>query len=145
MILDTVVNHGKSANNSSGTQNPSRDEYIHVAVGRAGCSLYLSHQDQEKTYGTNTASACHTPAAPADCNPLSMNTEFRCQLGNSQNDLQNPVNTASFAKSFDMAPNSQYTNVCHMASRRPQKMYSQARAGYAESLKSIFAGKVVRV
>jgi len=30
MVLDTVVNHGKSAKNSNGTQNPSRDEYIHV-------------------------------------------------------------------------------------------------------------------
>lgn len=97
------------------------------------------------TYGVLIASACHIPAAPADCNPLSVNVEFRFQLSDSQNDLQNPVNTASFAKSFDMAPISQYTKVCHMASRRPQKMYNQTCAGYSELLKSIFAGRVSRV
>ena len=32
---------------------------------------------REKTYGEVTASACHAPAAPADCNPLSVNVEFR--------------------------------------------------------------------
>ena len=47
MVLDTVVNHGKSADNPSGTQNPSRDEYIHVAVGRAGCPLWFNHQEGE--------------------------------------------------------------------------------------------------
>ena len=35
MILDTVVDHRKSEDHSCGTQNPCRDEYTHVAVGKA--------------------------------------------------------------------------------------------------------------
>ena len=35
MVLDTVVDHRKSENHSRGTQNPCRDEYTHVAVGKA--------------------------------------------------------------------------------------------------------------
>lgn len=35
---------------------------------------------------------------------------------------QNPEKLASFAGSFDIAPMNQYAVVCHMESRRPQKM-----------------------
>ena len=36
--------------------------------------------------------------------------------------LQKPEKLASFAGSLDMAPMNQYAVVCHIASRRPQKM-----------------------
>ena len=100
---------------------------------------------EDKTYGALTASACHATALPTDCNPLSVNGEFWFRLNNGQDDLQNPAKTASFPKSFDMAPNSQYTNVCHMASRNPQKIYNHPCAGYVELVKSICAGRSVRV
>lgn len=39
--------------------------------------------------------------------------------------LQKPAKYASLAGSFDMAPIIQYAVVCHMESRRPQKMYKK--------------------
>ena len=39
--------------------------------------------------------------------------------------LQKPAKYASLAGSFDIAPIIQYAVVCHMESRRPQKMYKK--------------------
>lgn len=75
MVLDTVVDHRKSENHTGRTQNPSGDKYIEVSGG--GSDVHsTSAIRRENTYGTMTASACHTPAAPADCNPLSVDAEF---------------------------------------------------------------------
>lgn len=41
------------------------------------------------------------------------------------------------AGSFDIAPMNQYAVVCHIESKRPQKMYNQTRLGYKWSLKSM--------
>lgn len=75
MVFDAVVNHWKSAENSYCTQNPCRDEHVHVAVEVERPSYHMLSQD--KTHGDLIASACHATAAPADCNPLSVNTELR--------------------------------------------------------------------
>jgi hypothetical protein len=73
------------------------------------------------------ASARQTPAAPADCIDLSGNKiKFVHQeMTATKYYLQNPAKYASLAGSFDMAPIIQYAVVCHIESRRPQKMYKK--------------------
>jgi hypothetical protein len=54
-----------------------------------------------------------------------MHQEVHQDKAATKHHLQKPAKYASLAGSFDMAPIIQYAVVCHMESRRPQKMYKK--------------------
>lgn len=103
-----------------------RNIFMYLRVGEIR-STWLQWSGDKKPYGIFTPSARQMPAAPADWMDLS--NIIACRQLHSINwreqegkPLQKPVKCANFAALLDIAPISQYAFVCHIASRRPQKM-----------------------
>jgi len=69
VVLHTKVNHGEGKEETSSKQRPCGEENVHIAIKMS--SDMPSKELTFSTYGSLTASARQTPAAPADCNDLS--------------------------------------------------------------------------
>lgn len=74
MFLDAEMDHRQYEKQSSNEQNPSGDEDVHESKSHDNELANL--EGTPCTYGILTASARHTPAAPADCNDLSGKNEL---------------------------------------------------------------------
>ena len=123
MILDAKVNHREGEYHTCRGQCPRRGKDVHISVMTKETESVRRLKRTRRAYGSPTASARHTPAEPHDWRDLSVLTmrrrRFQVSAKKKENNSQNPVNTASFARSLDMAPMSQYAYVCHMESSKP--------------------------